>query len=199
MLPDCAVPAWRHPTSRAYLQGRGLSRDETEQYELVYADAGPWRGRVLIPMYDGETLVAFQGRSIREDHPARYLTEGSRPLYCPWDQDVLAPSVLCIVEGFFDVVVVNRVVPAVATLGILPSSSQLETLKKLVLQLKVPFVLIWYDAGAEPEAFGLQLRIQPFVRTLVVEGVSKDPGALTTEEARTILSPFLCGQYPQCP
>ena len=185
MLPDCAVPAWRHPTSRAYLQRRGLTQDDADSYDLAYADAGLWHGRVLIPMYQGDELVAFQGRSVQEDHPVRYLTEGHRPLYCPWElADVVIPYDLCVVEGPFDLMAVQRVCPTVAVLGNQISPRQWRTLCSLVTPGTCRAVWIWYDREALTEAFALQIRLAPLVETHVIdEPPEKDP-ALLADPAR---------------
>ena len=188
--PNAAIAAWLHPTSRAYLQQRGLSREESEQYELAYADVGVWRERVIIPLYEEDRLVGLQGRAILDSNPLRYLTHGRRPLYRSWEPSPERASVLCVVEGFFDFVVVNRVVPTVATLGTMVSPRQLEALKALIREHWVKTVLVWYDAGADVEAFALQLKLQPLVHTLVVESVSKDPGSLTEENVREVLASF---------
>jgi DNA primase len=177
-LPEAAIAAWLHPTSRAYLQWRGLSQDESEQYELAYADVGIWRERVIIPMYRAGTLVAFQGRHIQDDHPVRYLTRGERPLYRPWDT-LDGSRELCVVEGPFDLIAVQRVCPAIALLGNQISRWQWRDLIQLVQNLQPRKVWIWFDWEALTEAYTLQIRLAPYVPTSVIDTPpQKDPGML---------------------
>lgn len=178
VLPDAAIAAWLHPTSRAYLQRRGLSQEESEQYELAYADVGIWRERVIIPMYRGDALVAFQGRHIQDDHPVRYLTRGERPLYRPWDA-LDESRELCVVEGPFDLMAVQRVCPAIAILGNQISRWQWQDLVQLVRNLQPRKAWIWFDQEALTEAYALQIRLAPYVRTSVIgDPPRKDPGML---------------------
>lgn len=182
-LPPEAVPATTHRDSRKYLLGRGLSSEEIEAYNLHYCAGGAWGHRIIIPMYDrNEQLLAYQGRSIDNAEP-RYRTEGPRPLYIP--EYTVARSTLVVVEGPFDAVAAGRVLPAVATLGILPSQDQIDQLLSFVRLTQIDQILIWYDAAALAEAFSLQLRLHPFLPTRVIEwAATKDPGECDVEQVR---------------
>ena len=187
-LPAEAVPAEAHPDSRAYLLGRGLSLDEMERYDLAYCSGGFWRRRVIIPMYDTDgNLLAFQGRHLDDEEP-RYRTQGSRPIYVP--PNLPDSSRIVISEGPFDVWAVIRAGwPAVATLGILPSPKQIESLLEIVKTYQ--HVLIWFDTEATAEAFGIQLRLTPHVpTTVVIEPAIKDPGQCQPDQIRRILGPI---------
>lgn len=187
VMPEEAIPAWKHPEALAYLTQRGLSRDEIERYDLRFCDGGLWRNRVIIPMYgeDG-TLAAFQGRAI-DDHPKRYITEGNRPLYTPWNtldlDDYDEPDrELVIVEGPFDLFSVLRVRPAVALLGARISKPQWFSLGTLLGAHRFRRVRVWLDATAQEEAYALQLQLGPYLPTDVIETAdAKDPGDLGRE------------------
>ncbi len=194
-LPEEAVPAWLAPESRTYLTARGLSRDEVEDYQLCYCASGYWKQRVLIPLYDWSPvgtgrLLGIQGRAIA-DHSKRYLTQGTRPLYVPWETMTLQTP-LCVCEGPFDAFAVNRICAAVATLGNQPSEKQLQTLSCLIRQFHATKIVIWYDDQALAEAFSLQLRLNPIIPTVVVEDAgAKDPGELAPKLIESILERVL--------
>ena len=187
-LPDDIVPAWANHQARSYLQGRGLTKERVASYDLQFCSKGYMAQRIIIPIYaDDGSLVAYQGRSIDPNEPTRYVTQGSRPLYRPWDiSDRDSRQPLLIVEGFFDLVVADLVLPTVATLGVMVSPPQLAEILAL-LPAGFPRVLIWYDAGAEEEAFSLKLRLRPFISTDVVLSAEKDPGSMTLKQAQEVL------------
>ena len=192
-LPPEAVPAWVHPRGRAYLKQRGLTEEESECYDLHFCDGGAWSDRLIIPMYINDTLVAFQGRDVAGIDPNRYRTEGPRPLYCPpWPRhETITP--LVIVEGPFDAYAILRHFPAVAVLGIAPSTTQITALIQLIVDKHISTAHIWFDAGATGEACALQMKLLPHIPTVViVDDHRKDPGEYLclddTENAGLLIS-----------
>lgn len=181
--PQEAVPAWAHPESSDYLHERGISSEEIRQYQLAYAPTGYWHHRLLIPMYDHETLVSFQGRSLDGREP-RYQTSGPRILYCPFPQAVT--DHLLLVEGPFDVYAVARVYQAVAaTLGNIMSQQQQEMLHRWFPNLT--HVSVLYDREAITAAYDVQLRLTPLIPTDVCEISEKDPGEMASCQIRQLL------------
>src|SRR5712671_599240 len=125
--PPDAMPAFHHPDAERYLRARGVEPEEAEKYALSYCERGRWAKRIIIPfMSETGGLLGFQGRIITPDYDKedKYLTEGIRPLYCPWDYRRAAEPFLMIVEGPFDYFAMNRFVPTAATLGYRPSERQ---------------------------------------------------------------------------
>lgn len=183
------VPAWHHPESRAYLEQRGLSQGEVAEYWLGYCDRGPFRRRVVIPMFD-ETgaLVAYQGRLIVPGEP-RYRTEGPRPIYGPFNLTEYDSTTLCIVEGPFDLYAVARVTSACATLGVYPSEDQIITLQGESKNYQK--YLIWFDQTAKKEAFALQQRLNAWIPTEVCFDIDhKDPGECPPDFIQGIVFPL---------
>ena len=188
-IPNECLPAWTHPVSRTYLQARNVSQDESIIYDLQYCDGGRWKKRIIIPMYDDEgQLRAFQGRSV-DGHPERedkYLTEGPRPIYRPWNFGDVSLERLCVVEGPFDLFSVNRVMPTVAVLGIYPSEAQIIELQNLVQRFDQ--TTIWFDRGALAQAMTLQLALAPYkLVSVIVWDDSHDPGDCSVETVQEIL------------
>lgn len=185
-LPPEAIPAWLHPTSRQYLQNRGISEEEALRYHLHYCTGGEWAHRIIIPIYDGDgQLCAYQGRAVT-DHPMRYRTEGPRAILQPWDASEVAGELLCIVEGPFDLFTVNRVVLTVATLGVYPSESQIQELQQLVPHFNL--TVIWFDCGALVQALDLQRQLTPYGIVNVIPWENEnDPGDCSVDVIKDVL------------
>lgn len=182
--PREAIPAWSNPISRNYLIRRGLSKLESEYYDLHYAVEGKWFKRVIIPIYQNGVLVTIQGRGLDLIGP-RYLTEGNRHLYCPLDNDWPERKLL-VVEGPFDLYAVARVYPrVVATLGVELSQEQVAQLLRLP---NLDEIGILFDKEALSQAHGLQLRLNPLIPTVVLElSNAKDPGDSSNEDLESLL------------
>ena len=178
--------------SRAYLQQRQITEVESQYYDLHYVEVGSWRNRLLIPMYDDTgDLTCFQGRILNPSYTGtmKYRTAGPRPIYKPWDD--AHGSVLVIVEGPFDLFAVQRVTPAVATLGTKSSKSQITTLIAMLHSQVWEQVAIWYDPDAFSEGYSLQAVLQPHVTfdiPVIVYTDTKDPGECEPEQIRQVLS-----------
>ena len=164
-------------------------------YDLGYCAGGEWRRRVIIPFYrDDGVLLAYQGRHLDDEEP-RYRTEGARPVFVPytWHEGTLTwewkeSPYFCVVEGPFDTFSVQRICPAVAILGDKPSDTQLQSILTIVLEQSIQEVTIWLDTAAMAEAYQLQIRLTPYVRTrVVIEPTIKDPGALSPDQIQEIL------------
>lgn len=190
-LPEEAVPAWAHPESRAYLSGRKLTQQEVEFFDLHYCDGGPWKRRVIIPMYDrAGVLTAFQGRHIDKQMKLRYKTEGPRPFYWPWNRFDIRGQDLLIVEGPFDLYSAARVVKSTgAILGNQPSQKQVDEMIKVVQEFQFRRAMIWFDRGVVSEAWALRLVLAPHVETFVIDcDAAKDPGEMTPSEVAHVLA-----------
>lgn len=187
------VGAWSEKDSRAYLETRGLTREEVLQYDLGYCQFGDWHHRILIPIKDPahQRVLAVQGRTIIEATPRYATTHGPRPLYIPWATYTDPWQRLVLVEGPFDAWRVNRVCPAVAGLGDSLSAEQLTTLIELCQTWQVRDLLIWYDGTAIPQAHALAEKLRDQVPTTVVVDLhEKDPGGSDGTHIQAILSEY---------
>lgn len=193
-LPEECVPGWVHPTSRAYLTSRKLTKSEVEFWDLQYSDGGPFKNRIIIPVYDDAgKLVCYQGRSVDDQEP-RYRTTGPKSLYKSWDSELASNiEAIVLVEGPFDLYSMYRAWPySIATLGTMLSDPQLKDLRGVIKRTTPSKVIVWFDREATQEAFDLQLKLQPYVNTSVmIDLVHKDPGSMLTEEINELLNPYL--------
>ena len=197
-LPDALLPAWFHPTSRAYLQTRGLNEDEARFYDLGYCVDGPWTGRLIIPIFHYTELVGFQGRLVSDTsgNRPRYKTHGRKAIYAPCfypnpsTQSSSYGKPLVVVEGAFDLYSTMRVCPTIATLGINISGFQLAQITDLIGHYDFSRVVIWFDNEplAQAEAWKLSMILNRSIPTEVLQFEdAKDCGEMTTEQIQEVL------------
>lgn len=125
-----------HPVdfSHPYLALRGIEHRTAEHFGVgYYSGPGLMRGRVVIPIHDGEgRLAAYAGRSTGQAVPKYLLPPGfakSRILYNLHRARALRSAALVVVEGFFDCINVSQAgYAAVALMGCSLSQIQQEQL-----------------------------------------------------------------------
>lgn len=186
--------AWGDAQCRAYLESRGLTREEVVQYELGYCEFGDWHHRLLIPIKDPAhtKILAVQGRTIINAEPRYATTHGPRPLYIPWETYTDPWQRLVLVEGPFDAWRVSRKCPAVAGLGDSLSKDQLNTLLfNCLAHWKVTDLLIWYDASAIEAAQRVAEQTRDIVNTTVIVDLhEKDPGGADERHIQETLEDY---------
>src|SRR6185312_14167803 len=135
--------------ARGYLGGQGISvEDMVETGLLVAGDDIPvpydrFRDRVMFPITDARgRVIAFGGRALEKDVPAKYLNSPETPLFHKGDnlynlatarQAAHNGASLIVVEGYVDVIamVTAGFAGAVAPLGTAPTENQLTLLWKM--------------------------------------------------------------------
>lgn len=143
----------------AYLtKKRGLTRAELELYNVRFAAAGRFYGRVLIPLYEDGILVNFIARSFLPFIQPKYLFPHHGETLLTTAEAIFgygtlpaanSMGVYVIVEGVFDAIRVNRRARDLGVIGLAIMSSHLSAgqLHKL-LELKNPGFFIMLDADA---------------------------------------------------
>lgn len=194
-----AEPFW------AYLRGRDYSDHQikwlADTYNLQYAVRGPFRYRVIIPVYDSRgNLITWTGRSISPDAEIRYRTlpvsgEGLTALAPPGElllgmpvlRDCVGAEALVVCEGPFDALRISAIghehgVYGTCLFGLNVSNAQSE----LLAQLSSQFPRIW--VCLDDDARLVVLRILDRLALVncrwakLPDGV-KDPGALSNNQA----------------
>lgn len=117
-MPDFLVPLEDHPEMRPaidYLETRGISY---EDYGFLFpkfshdSDYEKWKGRIIIPIYKGKTLVFYVGRDFTKTQNKKYLNPPIDRDNVIYGYDQLQTETdlpLYIVEGWFDAFVVGGV------------------------------------------------------------------------------------------
>lgn len=95
----------RHPLLRGFLEARRIAVETCVEYEVRYTgNVGKYAHKLIIPIYDGPKLVAWQGRDISGRAKSKYFSQGSLMQCLYWTAEVRfdAPTRIFLVEGIFD-------------------------------------------------------------------------------------------------
>lgn len=132
-----------------FMERRGFTLQDCVDWALMYCPCGKFHDRIIIPVFEGPTMVYFQGRTITADI-RKYFNPSSedgcfRDDYV-WNLDVASHyDTVYVVEGAFNGMTIGRNV--VATFGAHMSESQIT---KLSTRLKPGTrVVLAYDYGYE--------------------------------------------------
>ena len=163
-----------------YLVNRGVS-----ELDIIHSEIheGRWKGawRVFIPVFglNGD-LVYFSARKVDSGNATRYANPTvpkANLIFRVWDLDVANPVVIC--EGMISAIVAGN---AVATLGVLYSRSQVES----ILSLGASSYLVAFDGDevARSEQLALDLAARGRDARVVVMPPGHDPASLGRETFR---------------
>ncbi len=178
------------PIERKYLKGRGYDPDYlVEQYGIAGGGiAGPWRFRILVPLFQDKKLVSFLGRDITEQSNQRYKNLNIEksvidPKHCLYNLDHCRKDHAAVLEGPTDVWTMGD--GFVATLGTSVTPEQIRLLGQRFR--KVTFL---FDPEAEAQGkarkVGAQLAAMGTEVELVDLELDHDPGDCDEDEVRYI-------------
>lgn len=176
------------PRHRKYLLDRGFSRSIVRKYDLRGTPrSGPLAHRIVIPVYYGGQLVAWQARTILNTSPKYISSKIEESIYdtkkilynldnCPFRRVIVT-------EGVTDVWRLGD--HACATFGMGFSQKQV-----LILGERFDEVYILFDSGAEEEKRAEELAvklgsIRVYADILSIDS-AKDPGDMTPEQVRDL-------------
>ncbi len=153
---------------------------------------GPYKYRIIIPIYYQEQLISYQGRSITDKTRMRYKACIKAKEVIPYksilyDMDKSMDSSVVVVEGITDAWRLGH--GSVATFGISYTQAQVNLLSKY----HTVHILFDSEPGAQRLAHTLAeqlsvLGVSAYVHT--IEGY-KDPGSLPQKEADYIMKQLL--------
>ena len=195
-LPSCRMYL-------SYINSRGFTIKDTNEYQIYYASLGPYKGRVIFPVYFEGNLVGWTGRTIFPSEQIRYKTltndlekakeNGETPAPAPisdyllWYDKLVETDadtiVLC--EGPFDAFKVNVLgkylgVVSTAFFTSTMSKAQANLLHQILPKFKNRFLLL-----DQQGTFSKAQRIKADLSSLnvIVKQLPKnieDPGAVKT-------------------
>ncbi len=183
------------PPHRKYLKGRGYDPGHLEDVWGLQGTTGlgPYKWRIVAPIYYKGQLVSYQCRDISDKHALKYMAcpqaeeaQDHQTLVYGFDQ--VPGDTVVIVEGIADV---WRLGPgAVATYGIDWTPAQANILRGFKNRL------VFYDANETPAAASAE-RLAGYLsgfrgstEVLELEGAS-DPGAMDQEDADGIMKEIM--------
>ena len=175
---------------RAYLSNRHFDPDKLEQEwdVLGVGRVGPYKGRILIPIYLHNDLVSYQTRDITDKHSSKYMA-------CPEDEEVYChkytlygidncnSKIAMVTEGIFDVWRMG--IGTVGTSGINYSPQQV-----LMLAQQFDRIFIFYDneEQAQQKADEMAADLYKFGKECeIITNPNGDPGDLTDDDAKNLM------------
>ena len=190
--PGCGQMKKRH---KEYLKGRGFDPDFLEEtYDLrATGGLGPYRNRIIAPIYHKDVMVSYQGRDVTGKHALKYKAcaqenEKRDHKHCLYANHLVPGSRVAICEGIVDVWKLGP--GAVCTFGIKFKPAQVKALSKY------DDAFILYDSGTETseelqaaeqaEKLGTALSLVG-VNVEIVELNGGDPGDLSIKEAKAVM------------
>lgn len=192
----CSLPAGSGSLSlpaKQYLRGRGFGPVAMQKQWQIQSTGpfGPYKHRIMIPIYLGGHLVSYQGRDITGKSELKYKAcamerEIIHHKHILYGLDQVPFDTIVIVEGILDA---WRLGPgAVATFGIKTTAQQVK------LMLRYPRRIILFDnptkdpqAGPEAEKLAAILSQKPGVTEIIDLHEWPDPGEMPVEEATKLM------------
>lgn len=172
---------------KKYLQGRDFDPDKLEKkWGLMgTGPTGPYKHRIIIPIYHKKQLVSFQGRGITNKTTLKYkacsadeeVMNHQNTLY---GLDLVTNDKVIVVEGVTDV---WRFGPdSVCTFGIEFTMAQISLLKKF----NKVFIIFDPEKQAAKQAKKMANLLSAFCNVEIISGLSTDPGSLPQPIADSI-------------
>ncbi len=160
-----------------YLLKRRVTSEQIEKYQIGFCDKGSYENRIIIPFFNGDALIYFVARTINRSEPRKYLNPTSPKGSFVFKTYTGKVKCAAVVEGVFDALSVEHVMPAIALLGKGPTQAQIDALPRHAEQ-----VLLMLDSDAHKDSIELQERISYHIPVSNVLLKSRDPGSLTRGE-----------------
>lgn len=190
---ECHLPAGTTELTKAqrqYLIDRNFDPDYLAKTWGIKGTGpvGPYKHRIIIPIYFEHQLVSYQGRDITGKSSMKYKAcpselEKRDHKHCLYGEDLVEGDTIVVCEGVTDV---WRLGPrAVATFGIK------YTLMQMNLLTKYKHVFILYDN--DPQAVEQAEILASFLSTYqidceIIDLVKGDPADLSVEDARQLMN-----------
>jgi len=178
------------PRQRAYLKNRRFDPDKLERdWELLgVGNFGPYKGRILAPIYLHNQLISYQTRDVTGKQSAKYMA-------CPEDEEVYChkyslygidnchSKTVIVVEGMFDVWRLGF--GAAGTFGIEYSSQQI-----LMLAQQFDRIFIFYDEDeqGQQKANEMASGLYEFGKECeIIMNPGGDPADMKNDEAKNLM------------
>jgi len=168
-----------------YLVARGFDENTVLSRRLGYCVSGPYRNRVILPIFEHGNLVYYTARSIGEEKP-KYLNPPSgtvvrRDIIYNYDMGFWCdPVVIC--EGIFSAIAVGD--NAIATLG---KDATDEQIYRIAL-FGAKTIIVCYDPGAEGSAYAIARKLIGFCPNIkIAHLVDGDPNEVPKSHLREVL------------
>lgn len=183
-LPDEFTPldpyspkSLRQKFALNYLEKRRVTKEQIEKYQIGFCEKGRFENRIIIPFFTGDFLTYFVARTINKNESRKYLNPRAPKGSFVFKTYTGKVSCAAIVEGVFDALSVEHIMPAIALLGKKPTQAQIDSIKHHTER-----AILILDSDAHKDSIELKERISFHVPTANVLLKTSDPGALTKGE-----------------
>lgn len=169
-----------------YLLKRGFNDPHRciDRYQLSCALTGRWKDRIIIPFYEGASLIGWTGRALIVPVSApRYLSssEAVKRTIFNFNNLLAGGDTLYVTEGPFDALKLDYYgAPATCIFGVSITVDQAALIREIGRGFKR--VVLMLDAEASQQAFQMLDWLGPNVEIGVLPFGVKDPGDLTEEQ-----------------
>jgi hypothetical protein len=160
-----------------WLNGRGLSDEDIKFYNIQVCASGPYKNRVILPIYQGGQLVYFNARAIgnaelkvkNPEKGADFVGKSELVFNIDTAKEY---RVGVLMEGFFDAVVTGP--NAMAVMGKFVSEAQLYQ----IINAEFEELIIMFDADAHEHTLQAAETLSKFMIVKVVLLPESDPADL---------------------
>lgn len=188
-LPSEFLPLWKpsksyeYKNAIVYLKTRGLTAQDILRYQIGYCEEGRYRGRIIIPNFDGEgRLNFFTGRAYYSNANMPHLNPKASKNIIGFERDINwdLPIVLC--EGAYDAIAIKR--NAIPLYGKIPSKS----LQDKIIEEGVKHIYLALDTDALAQVVSIANKfMKENITVYRVELPGKDPSALGFAEMTRLI------------
>jgi len=197
-----------------YMKKRGFRVPDidimTEWYDLRYCTSGPYKGRIIFPVYHDRKLMTWTGRTIYPSVELRYKTlstdrekseaegmpqaSGSITEYLLWHDDLLNSDAdtIVLVEGPMDALKVSVLgyehgIFSTCFFTMQPSVTQIDLLHSILPKYKHKYLLL--DPGTLPTSIRVAGELSSLgVKIRQVPSGVEDPGTMTMQDLLEIVA-----------
>lgn len=177
----------RHKFALKYLLKRNITSHQIQKYKIGFCERGAYEGRVIVPFITkGKDLTYFVARSISPTEKRKYLNPPVPKGDLTFRTYVGKVEKAVVVEGVFDALSVERLLPAIALLGKSPTPAQVRSLKNYTNE-----VVVLLDSDAHKDSIDLTEQVSYYIPTSKILLKSGDPGGLSYEQLKGELHEYL--------
>ncbi len=174
-----------HVAGLAWLNKYGITREEQITYNIGWSERS---GRVILPIYIGGKLIAYQSRRMFDyDKGPKYLTDKQQGVRHPMFLGTKRGPAVVLTEDMLSAIVVSRQHPAAALLGVHLNDTNLYELLKLGFKRFV----VWLDddgPAVRKAQRDIVKKLSNFGDTCKITAIGHDPKEMSHDEINSILS-----------
>lgn len=159
-----------------FFKYKGIEKQDVERYKFMYSNVGKYKGKLVIPLYEGSKLVYFVARDLTIK--GRYYNmERSKIDILPYYLGEKNRYWLYLCEGVFDAISINKLgYSSGVLLGTNLSKEQILKIKRFGFE----YAVICLDGDSKKKAFELVEKLLKFnlKSTLILYEDKEEPNSL---------------------